>query len=169
MYTSYIDYFEATLQRCPDKTAIVEEGVKYDFKTTAENARKLATAIIGKVGETRNEPIAVFMKKSANTAFSDIGILYSANAFMNLDIKTPKERIHNILKQVQPQLIISRKDIYLDADNNGIDADWIDIEDVLNSKTDEGISDYIKSIMSLTISKSLISSPEIFFPHSSSK
>ena len=109
MYTSYIDYFEATLQRCPDKTAIVEEGVKYDFKTTAENARKLATAIIGKVGETRNEPIAVFMKKSANTAFSDIGILYSANAFMNLDIKTPIDRIGAIIDLIQPALIITDK------------------------------------------------------------
>ena len=109
MYTSYIDYFEATLQRCPDKTAVVEEGVKYDFKTTAENARKLATAIIGKVGETRNEPIAVFMKKSANTAFSDIGILYSANAFMNLDIKTPIDRIGAIIDLIQPALIITDK------------------------------------------------------------
>lgn len=49
----------------------------------------------------------MFLPKSIESIIADIGIVYSGNAYMNLDIKTPLERISNILKLVEPLFIIT--------------------------------------------------------------
>jgi len=143
MYKSVLDYMLKVVEEKRDDVAVIHNSESITFSELENKSNRLA--IFLRSNYSINVPVAVFLPKEINAVVADIGILKANCPFMNLDIKTPKERIHNILKQVQPQLIISRKDIYLDADNNGIDADWIDIEDVLNSKTDEGISDCERS------------------------
>ena len=141
MYTSYIDYFEKTAVQYADKTAVVEAGKPYSFAEIKEGSLKVASALLDVVGDTRNKPVSVYMKKSANTVMSDIGILYGANAFMNLDIKTPIERIEAIIANALPAAIItdraSSKKILPVAESQKLTV--LVIEDVLEgaAATDE--------------------------------
>jgi len=107
MYKSIIDYFEETVSRFPDKTAIVDSEGTIRFSVLAKNARNVALNILKATGNRRNCPIAVYMKKSKNTVIADMGISYSGNPYMNLDIKTPIDRIKAILEHVQPSMIIT--------------------------------------------------------------
>ena len=51
--------------------------------------------------------MGVFLDKSIESVYADLGILYAGDFYMNLDIKTPAERIRNILQLVEPAAIIS--------------------------------------------------------------
>lgn len=110
MYTSYIDYFENTVNKYGAKTAVVDQDMKYSFLQIANNSKIIASAIIEATGAERNRPVAVYLPKSANTVMSDIGILYSSHIFMNLDVKTPLERIEAIISHVKPMVIITDAD-----------------------------------------------------------
>ena len=59
------------------------------------------------MGIAQNKPVGVFLDKSIESVYADLGILYAGDFYMNLDIKTPAERIRNIIQLVEPAAIIS--------------------------------------------------------------
>lgn len=135
MITSYIDYFESTVEKYGEKISVVDGDQRLTFNDVKEGACKIAASIVESVGDERNRPVSVYMRKSANTVMSDIGIMYRSNAFMNLDIKTPIERISAIIDHTQPALIISdaasSEKIKPVADSKGITL--FVVEDILNN------------------------------------
>lgn len=115
MKINLIDYFEDTVKKQPEKTAVLHNKEEITFGSLMKKAQALGTLLATLLKERYNRPIAVFLPKEINTIIADLGILYSCNPFMNLDIKTPKERIHNILELIQPVFIITTskyKDIF---------------------------------------------------------
>ena len=107
MYTSIIDYFERTTQKYPDKTAVIDGDHFISFVELSAQAKRIANEIIANVGLQRNVPIAVYLEKSKNTVAADLGISYSSNFFMNLDTKTPNDRILAILQHTEIKLILT--------------------------------------------------------------
>ena len=102
-----LDAFERTSLRLPNKTAVIHRDVQISFHDLSERARKLGSLVAGHVAFARNTPIAVFLPKEIDAVVADIGILYSSNPFMNLDVKMPAERLHNILALIRPAAVIT--------------------------------------------------------------
>jgi len=100
-----------------NKVAINDGDRKITFKELADKARSLASEIVLNVYEVINKPILVYLNKGADNIIADLGIVYSGNAYSNLDIKNPDTRIKNIIININPVLIITtrdlRKSIYL--------------------------------------------------------
>ncbi len=107
MKINILEYFEETVLKAPNKTAIIDGERKTSFSELAELAKKLSYAITENVNETICRPIAVFLPKCTECIVSDLAIVYSGNAYMNLDVKTPPARIEAILDRIQPLIIIS--------------------------------------------------------------
>lgn len=105
MQINLLEYFDNTLNRFPHKTAVIDREETITFADLGTRAQKLGQILIEK--GLMNRPVAVFLPKSIASVCSDLGIIYSGNPYMNLDIKTPAERLHNILNLVQPGLIIT--------------------------------------------------------------
>jgi amino acid adenylation domain-containing protein len=101
-----LEYFNKTVQHLPEKIAVVDGDKNISFKELEEKTLELANNIVTKI-DSQNRPIAVFLPKSINSVIADIAITYSGNIYMNLDVKTPLERIKSILEVIQPQLIIT--------------------------------------------------------------
>ena len=106
MKVNLIELFEESVKKNPLKVAVIDKDREITFGELRDNAILLAHKIISGCPK-QNNPIAVFLDKSIESVYSDLGIIYSGNFYMNLDIKTPAERISNILKLVKPRLIIS--------------------------------------------------------------
>jgi amino acid adenylation domain-containing protein len=106
MKKNILDYLTSTVKSHPAKTAIIEGEKTISFKNLDKKAKILAKILISK-RDIRNEPIAVFLPKTIDSVIADIAITYSSNIYMNLDIKTPKERIKNIVELVKPKFIIT--------------------------------------------------------------
>lgn len=106
MKINLIELFEESVKKYPQKVAVIDK----DREITFENLRVEAITLAQKIiygGACQKRPVAVFLDKSIESVYSDLGIIYSGNFYMNLDIKTPAERISNILKLVEPRFIIS--------------------------------------------------------------
>ncbi len=106
MKVNLVDFFEDTVKKFGDKTAVVDKEESYSFNQIREESLKICNTI-KKISLKRNKPIAVFLPKSKNTIISNLGILYSCNVFMNLDIKTPLDRIASIINHIEPFAIIT--------------------------------------------------------------
>ena len=104
-----LDFFEETVSKKADATAVVHNEQSISFTELKDKAQKLGTYLIQRIGGVQNKPIAVFLPKEINTIVSDLGIMYSSNPFMNLDVKTPKERIMNIIELIKPLAVITQK------------------------------------------------------------
>ena len=107
MQINVIEYFENTLKNSSEKTAVIDGDRTITFGELAEKSQLLSRVIAQDTKGVVRKPIAVFLPKSIEVVMSDLGIIYSGNAYMNLDVKTPVNRIQAILNRIQPLLIIT--------------------------------------------------------------
>ena len=107
MQINVLEYFEkGAAIKCGDKPAVVEQDRQYTFKEIERFAKNCAALILQRTSDTR-QPIPVFLPKSAQNIVADIGILYSGNAYANLDIKSPAQRLKGMLDNLNPRIIVT--------------------------------------------------------------
>jgi amino acid adenylation domain-containing protein len=107
MKSHLLDYFEETVKKKKSSIAVRHNEQEIGFDELREKAQKMGTYLTLQLKGVSNTPVAVFLPKEINTVIADLGIMYSSNPFMNLDIKTPKERIMNIFDLVKPAAVIT--------------------------------------------------------------
>jgi D-alanine--poly(phosphoribitol) ligase subunit 1 len=106
MYNSAICYLERTVKKVPNKIALMDSTHNYTFKDLRAYSLKTANELREKTG-VNNNPIAVYMPKSADSIVCFMAILYSGNFYVPLDVKTPLERISRIIQNLDPRAIIT--------------------------------------------------------------
>lgn len=107
MQINVIDYFEkGALRHSRKKVAVKEQEREFRFEEIERFAKNCA-ALILKRNPGVSQPVAVFLPKSAQTIVADLGILYSGNCYANLDIKSPPQRLKNILHNLGASSIIT--------------------------------------------------------------
>ena len=106
MKVSMYDFFEQTAKENKDKTAVIENGQTWTFSQLERDCHGIAAQIIEKSSMT-NSVIGVLLKKSYSLIAADLAITASGCAYMNLDYKSPPERISSIINNVKPALIIT--------------------------------------------------------------
>src|ERR1035437_4542659 len=131
MQTNILEYFEHFREkRTVDKVAIIDQGRSYTFAELDRYSKRCAGLLIGR-RNVINEPIAVFLPKSAGVIFADLGVAYSGNIYTNLDTKSPAQRIKAILDNIGPNLIITLRALAPHLAAIGVEANQLFfIEDV---------------------------------------
>ncbi len=102
-----IEYFEETRYENPSGIAVEDGERRITFDELALRAKRLAVLLRAGIGDAINKPVGVFVEKSIESVTADLGIVYSGNAYMNLDVKMPLARIHNILELIKPAFVIT--------------------------------------------------------------
>jgi len=107
MQINAIDYFEkGALIKCPEKVAVIDQSGSFTFAQLERFSKNLAALISKRLGAIR-QPIPVFLPKSVQSIVADIGTLYSGNAYANLDIKSPAQRLKGMIQNLNPGLIVT--------------------------------------------------------------
>jgi amino acid adenylation domain-containing protein len=107
MQINVIEYFEnGALRKCRGKAAVNDQGRDYTFAEVERFAKNLAALILRR-SAAFHMPIPVFLPKSLGSIVADIGILYSANCYANLDIKSPAQRLKGMLQNLNAEIIIT--------------------------------------------------------------
>jgi D-alanine--poly(phosphoribitol) ligase subunit 1 len=107
MQINVLEYFEkGALRKCRDKVAVREQNREYTFAEIERFAKNCA-ALIGRRTSAVRQPVPVFLPKSGQNIVADIGILYSGNAYANLDIKSPPQRLKGMLDNLNPDVIVT--------------------------------------------------------------
>ena len=107
MDINLLESFERTVRAQPQKTAISYGDESVSFEHLKKRAFGLAEILLENYDVPFGKPVAVFLPKGIDVAVADIACMYDACIFMNLDIKTPLERIGNILSLIEPQIILT--------------------------------------------------------------
>src|SRR5262245_24578208 len=129
MQINVAEYLErGALVPCPHKTAIIDGANRYTFVDVERYAKRCASLLI-KRREGTSAPIAVFLPKGAATIFADLGIIYSGNIYSNLDVKSPAQRIKNILGNLEPALIITSRALLASVVALGVEPDKVQLID----------------------------------------
>ena len=106
MKINLIEYFVETVAQYADKVAVIDGERQITFGELDKKSRQLAKVIVDAC-VCQNRPIAMFMPKCIEAAQTDLAITYSGNAYMNLDVKNPAERLGNILALIQPAAVVT--------------------------------------------------------------
>lgn len=106
MRINLIEYFIDIANRFPNRVAVVDGKRQITFGELDIKARQLAKEIVDDCG-CKSNPIAMFMPKCIEAAQADLAITYSGNAYMNLDVKNPAERLSNIFALIQPVAVVT--------------------------------------------------------------
>lgn len=104
MINSCIAFLEETVKRNPHKIAIVDETRSYTFAELREQAIRFSGHI---PADWRNQPIAVYLPKSADGVIAFLGILYSGNFYVPLDTKSPAVRLEKMLRNLGPRAVVA--------------------------------------------------------------
>ena len=102
--TNILEYLEATVRRCPDKTAFSDEQSQLSFRQVYNSARSVATALHRM--DCYKKPVVVFMRKQPATLSAFFGVIYAGCYYVPLDDEMPRHRIELIFKTLEPGVLI---------------------------------------------------------------
>ncbi|UYW29225.1 amino acid adenylation domain-containing protein [Methylorubrum extorquens] len=140
MQTNALEFFlMGALTNCPDKIAVIDGSIRISFAELDRQSRRLA-ALISRNANSLNEPVAVYLPKSANIVMANIAVMYSGSIYANIDTKIPPLRLKNILDHIKPKLIITSKERATDilgATTEVTHNQIIIIDDILEQAYDE--------------------------------
>ena len=83
-----------------------EQDREFSFGEIERFAKNLAALILRRMSSL-NQPVPVFLPKSAQNIVADVGILYSGNCYANLDVKSPPQRLKGMLQNLGANVIIT--------------------------------------------------------------
>jgi amino acid adenylation domain-containing protein len=104
-----VQNFSYVVEKQYDQIAIIDGQGSLSFSDLLEYSKRLANEISNNLSSSNNL-IAVYLPKSRYAIIADIGIMYSGNAFMNLDIKSPIPRVKAVIDNTKPSIIVTDDD-----------------------------------------------------------
>lgn len=148
MQNSVVQWLEDTAAKFPDRIAFVDENHKYTWSELRHTVLSIASSIEKAVSGRKN-PIAVYMKKSADMLAVYMGIAYSGNFYSPIDVDMPYVRAEKIIQTLQPSLCITTKDVKDSRNAEKImGGDFLCFEDIISERVDdEKARQYADSIL----------------------
>ncbi|AZA99828.1 phenylalanine racemase [Chryseobacterium joostei] len=130
MKRNLIEYLAETVKLKANNVAVIENEQEITFKKLYNNIAVLGNYILEQ-SDIINKPVAIYLPKSINCVIADLGVMISGNAYLNLDVKSPQQRIVNILELVKPEFIITTRNLLKNIDPI-FDSEKIILIDELN-------------------------------------
>lgn len=121
MNRTILEFLEKTANKFPNKVIYEDINRESTYEEFVKKSKKIGTSLAKKIQDI-NKPVAIYIDRSVTCLETMMGVTYSGNYFVVLDIKSPKERnslIINTLPDVS--IIVERKNIekIKDLDFNG--------------------------------------------------
>jgi|WetSurSiteA1Bulk_404760.scaffolds.fasta_scaffold13435_1 D-alanine--poly(phosphoribitol) ligase subunit 1 len=112
MIINILDYLEKSNKKFPDKIVFAEGNKNITYSALVDNARRIGTCILDETNVARRQPIVVFVDRNIESLVSFMGIAYSGNFYVPIDIQMPKLRVKLILETLRPiAVVVLRSDI----------------------------------------------------------
>lgn len=109
MQSNILAYLEnGAARQFPDKIAIIDGETRLSFSQLETRSKRFASLLIARA-DVMQEPVAVYLPKCAGVVVANLAILYSGNFFSNLDVKSPPQRLKNILANIGPRLVVTSR------------------------------------------------------------
>ncbi|MDD6022743.1 MAG: amino acid adenylation domain-containing protein [Oscillospiraceae bacterium] len=100
---SILSRFEEIAGRYPDKTAIADSRRTFTFRQLRDAAVGLAAAL---PGDMENQPVGVFVNRTAETAVLFLAAVYGGGFYIPLDPDLPVGKLQAILEDARPRCLL---------------------------------------------------------------
>jgi tyrocidine synthetase-3 len=101
-----VDLFEKSVQRNEEKTAVIFEGKEITYQELNRKANQLARDL-RRQGVKPDNLVAMITTRSVEMLIGILGILKAGGAYVPIDPNFPAERIHYILSDAKPKVILT--------------------------------------------------------------
>ena len=95
---------EEAVRRHPDDVALVDATTRLTFAQLRERALRFSSHV---PRDWKNQPIGVLLPKSTDAVVAFLGVLYSGNFYVPLDIKSPALRLEKVLGNLEPKAVVT--------------------------------------------------------------
>jgi D-alanine--poly(phosphoribitol) ligase subunit 1 len=102
MIYNVLEYLENSTAKFPEKTAFADEKNEIKYKDLLKEAKSLGFSIHNKINKKLRLPIVVFVDRNIESLIAFMGVAYSGNFYVPIDIQMPKLRIELILQTLNP-------------------------------------------------------------------
>ncbi len=136
MQINVTQWLDETARVYENKAALVDENGQVTFGQW----RKMAQAIAAKVLQIQPEsgkPVAVYMEKSTGVLVCFAGIAYAGDFYSPIDVTMPSSRVQKILEILEPEIIITTRELQAGLAEFGYDGEVIIYDDVTPAPDDE--------------------------------
>jgi amino acid adenylation domain-containing protein len=142
MNNTAINFLYETVKKFPEKPCIVDKKELLSFHQFFSKAAAVASIL--KQAGMMNQPVLIFLPKSASAVISFAGVLMSGNFYVPVDIKAPLARLRKILEHLAPILVITRREYHKAIHDLSIPNEKIlFLEDALKNAKNYPISELI--------------------------
>ncbi|MBQ0027602.1 MAG: amino acid adenylation domain-containing protein [Lachnospiraceae bacterium] len=140
MYINVLEMLEDNVRDNPDRVALCDSKRSISYRELHNDAKAIATYIVNEIGKGKvRKPIAVCIDRNIESIILFMGVLYSGNFYVPIDINMPSERIGIIFEDLKPEMILS-------SDNQKIEGYEIaDISVICKTVINEEILSTIRS------------------------
>ena len=132
MKINVTEYLDETILQYGNKIAIEDLNGKITFSQLQQCAYKVANTILNL--KLSNSPIGVLLPKSKESIIAFIGVNYSGNFYVPLDIKSPLDRLQKILTKLEPNGIVTNSEGATLLEKNNYSGHIIIIQEALNTE-----------------------------------
>jgi amino acid adenylation domain-containing protein len=135
MQKNVLEYLENIIKVCPEKTAFEsnEEGIS--FLTLYKKARAIGSYMAEK--EICGKPVALLLPKSPMAVAAFFGCIYAGCIYTPIDPGLPKNLLKEILKKLDPPIMICSKETADAAKKSGFSGQICDITKILDGCINE--------------------------------
>lgn len=136
MTINVLEYLEESVTRFPDKVVFADENSSITYSNLKQYAQSIGTMVLKETCDASRKPIVVYVDRNIESLVLFMGIAYSGNFYVPIDIQMPKLRIELILQTLNPvAAIVLNKDIEF-AKNVAPDLINIVFEEAVNYEKD---------------------------------
>lgn len=100
-----LEYLEETAARLPEKIAFADDTRTYTFGALLTSVTRVGSAA-AKMASTLRSRIAVLADRTAVTVCGILGAMAAGGCYVPIDVKMPADRMHEILRQIRPSVIL---------------------------------------------------------------
>jgi len=107
MLKSITDFLKCSAERYPDKLAFVDENRAVTYSELQSKAMSIGSEI-AKTG-AKNKPFLIFIDKSVDCIEAMLGVAYSGNFYVVIDVHMPEDRLQSICSTLNPFGVVTNK------------------------------------------------------------
>lgn len=118
MYTNILEYLEQSAEKLPQKVAFADEKSQITYTELCARAQRIGTYLAEKYGK-RNQPVAVVIDRNIESLVMFLGVVYSGNFYVPIDLGLPKERVENMFATLEPMAVLGLEEVTALVDSFG--------------------------------------------------
>ena len=146
MHASVLEWLEKAAVNYADKTAIVDEQESYTYKEYHDKAVGIADAVIA-TGIGSKKPVVVYLNKSVKVLTAFMGIAYTGNFYSPIDIDMPAQRVNRILEVLEPEVVITTKELKDDFSQFDYQGAYLIYEDIIPVENSNAVKAAMEKII----------------------